>query len=238
MRLFTLLVCCVFLAGYPLPELPAQSTALNNPDNCALGRQAAREDLRAGQLGYYFMGHPSPRSGHYARLFREKYGVATKGGGCLISQEFECYNELMRAAICQKFGSDAFERIGQQLDSLYALDLGDREASFIGGDSALYHYLYCQMDQELLATELTRTPYVVVLVTIGSDGSLAESQVVREGNGAENDLRYSQAAQRVLSTMPKWQPKIINGQALSSQWNIPIFFRQSAYNRHCLCTDG
>ena len=218
-----------------LAFLKAQTS---NHSNCAEGRREAIEDLRAGKLGYYFMGRPSLRSQHYIRLFQDNYGVEVKGGGCIIDQSIDCYNELMRTAICDQFGSNAFERIGQQLDSLYEIGLGDREAYYVGGDSALYHYLYCNIDQDLLFADEGSPSIVVATITIGTNGTVNSVELIYKRGSAEDDPRYGQTALKILSNMPAWEAGFINGKHVESQWNIPIYFRLSAYNRYCLCIGG
>ena len=110
--------------------------------------------------------------------------------------------------------------------------------AYVGGDSALYHYLYCNIDQDLLFTDQGSPPIVVATITIGTDGTVSSVELIYKRGPAEDDPHYGQTALKILSNMPAWKAGFINGKHVESQWNIPIYFRRSAYNRHCLCIGG
>lgn len=46
----------------------------------------------------------------YVQYVLDKYQVILGDGGCLISDQTECYTEVMRNAVSEKFGKDFFEK--------------------------------------------------------------------------------------------------------------------------------
>lgn len=55
-----------------------------------------------------------------ANYRKEKYGIITKMGGCVITPYTKCYSEKMHELILEKFGKDIFERSRKEANKLYS----------------------------------------------------------------------------------------------------------------------
>ena len=95
----------------------------------------------------------------------------------------------------------------------------EEDPEFPGGLEALSKYLAENIKYPQLARENNITGKVYVSFVVEKNGSVANVKVVRDiggGCGAE--------AVRVVKTMPKWKPGKQRGQAVRTQFNLPVGF--------------
>lgn len=80
------------------------------------GRADAKRDLASGILRLHAYGLPAWSAEEYDRIFLEEYGVEHEWvAGCVVTtrlvEHARGYNEVMSAAIEQRFGADIFDRV-------------------------------------------------------------------------------------------------------------------------------
>lgn len=99
------------MLGYP--NDPAKAVELGQAD--------ARRDLSNGVMMVKGAGLPGPSWGEYAQLLKERCNVELTSGGCIVSEGFLAYlrgyNEVSRAAIQQKFGTDILAELNKEADA-------------------------------------------------------------------------------------------------------------------------
>ena len=97
----------------------------------------------------------------------------------------------------------------------------EQKPEFPGGEEALMKFLsenICYPEEALKAGIQGR---VVVSFIIEPDGSISNVQVVQGVNDSLNA-----EAVRVVSSMPKWTPGMMDGKAVRVKYNLPITFRK------------
>ena len=95
----------------------------------------------------------------------------------------------------------------------------EEDPEFPGGLEALGKYLSENIKYPQLAKENNITGRVYVTFVVEKNGTVANVKVLRDiggGCGAE--------AVRVVKTMPKWKPGKQRGQAVRTQFNLPVGF--------------
>lgn len=202
-------------------------------DECTEGKKDADSDFNSDDLGFYFYGLPNPRFNNWIRLMREEYKLKIKGGGDIIEERGDCYNQLMREKIKEKFGEDAFRRIDKKLDDLYEEGLGDREPEFVGGESELAKYIYCNIEDDLL-TESDNIPVVVMELLIGKNGKVQNKGVVFINSSAKKNDKYENEAIRLIEQMPNWISAIENKREIDFvRYRMPIRFEKEMKRKSC-----
>lgn len=99
-------------------------------------------------------------------------------------------------------------------------DVVEQMPSFPGGNSALMQYLANNIKYPVVAQENGVQGRVVVSFVVERDGSITDVNVVR---GVDPSL--DREAQRVVRSMPRWNPGKQNGQAVRVKYNVPVSFR-------------
>jgi hypothetical protein len=199
---------------------------------CRRGIEDAVKDYQAGELGLYFYGLPHPEFNTWIRLMQEEYDLKVKGGGDISEPEGKCYNKLMYELIELKFGKNAFERIDTKLDSLYKLDLGDRDVRFKGGEEGLIQYIYCNISDTLLKEDSV-APLVVVSLFIDEQGKIEESEILFRKNIEQNEALYDEAVKQLVENMPNWLPSVQNKVAVKQKFTVPIRFSRKIKKSNC-----
>jgi periplasmic protein TonB len=101
-----------------------------------------------------------------------------------------------------------------------AASIVDSPPQYVGGDVALYTFVYQRLkfpsDAEM--TECT----VYVGFTVNEDGSLKNIAVKKGFNRG-----YNEEAVRVVAAMPRWRAGRHQGKATKVAWVIPIRFKLS-----------
>lgn len=97
----------------------------------------------------------------------------------------------------------------------------DEQASFPGGLEAMKAYFAKNLNYPESAKEAAISGKVFVRFVVSEKGDISDVKVMRGVSGCkECDLE----AIRVMKGMPKWIPAKINGQAVKSQFNLPVNF--------------
>ena len=95
----------------------------------------------------------------------------------------------------------------------------EEEASFPGGDEALYSYLSKNIHYPELARENNISGTVIIKFVVEKDGSITRASIIREIGGG-----CGKEALRVVKGMPKWKPGKQSGHAVRSEINLPVQF--------------
>lgn len=205
----------------------------NIENDCERGKQDAEKDYRNNDLGFYFYGLPNPKFNTWVRLMIQEYNIKVKGGGDLIDKEGNCYNQVIRERIKEKFGKNAFERIDIKLDSLYNLGLGDKEPEFVGGEYELSKYIYCNIEDELLSDN-ENIPIVTVQILIKKSGEVQNKGIVFHNKFAEKSVKFRQKAIQIIEQMPNWIPAIENERKVDfGIYYISIKFEKKRKKENC-----
>lgn len=102
-------------------------------------------------------------------------------------------------------------------DSVF--NMVDEFPEFIGGDEARIKYINENINypEDALESGIQGTVYITFVVE--KDGSITNVRVLR-GIGGGCDAE----AMRVIKSMPKWKPGKQDGEAVRTQFNMPIKF--------------
>ena len=99
-------------------------------------------------------------------------------------------------------------------------DVTDKMPSFPGGMGALMQYLKGNIDYPIEAFKKNIGGRVVVAFIIEKDGSLSDVRIAK----SVHPLLDAEAI-RVVSSMPKWNPGLENGNPVRVKYTIPVTFR-------------
>lgn len=92
--------------------------------------------------------------------------------------------------------------------------------SFPGGQGALMKYLSENIKYPVVAQENGVQGRVIVGFVVERDGSISDVTVMRSV-----DPSLDREAQRVVKSMPKWNPGKQNGSAVRVKYTVPVVFR-------------
>ncbi len=114
--------------------------------------------------------------------------------------------------------SDEMKKETEKADeTVYAIV--EEDASFPGGEDALYAYLGKSIQYPELARESGITGTVVVKFVVEKDGSITRAAILREiGGGCGKEVL------RVVYNMPKWKPGKKEGHVVRSEFTLPVNF--------------
>ena len=93
------------------------------------------------------------------------------------------------------------------------------EAQFPGGNTELMKYLRNNIQYPEESLQNNEYGRVFVSFQVAEDGSIQGVKVVRSAAP-----RLDAEAVRVVSEMPKWSPKMVDGKAVRSNCSLPIVF--------------
>ena len=96
----------------------------------------------------------------------------------------------------------------------------DKQPQFPGGDAALFKYLSANVKYPAVAEENGVQGRVLVEFIVERDGSISEVKVAK---GVDPSL--DREAVRVVSSMPRWSPGMLNGEAVRVKYTTPVTFR-------------
>jgi len=108
----------------------------------------------------------------------------------------------------------------EEVSTSKVFDVVEQMPSFPGGNAALMAYLANNIKYPVVAQENGVQGRVVVSFVVERDGSITDVNVVR---GVDPSL--DREAQRVVRSMPRWNPGKQNGQAVRVKYNVPVSFR-------------
>jgi len=208
---------------------------INIDNECEKGKRAAEKDSENDDLGLYLENvRPGLRFNTWRRLIQEEYHLKIKGD--LSYKAGKCYQQIMNSKIKEKFGEDVFERITHQLDSLYAIGLGDRNPEFKGGEKELLKYIYCNISDDLLSENSEEIPIIIFQISIDKEGKVINQGIKHKNKFAKKaNEHYEKKANEIINNMPDWIPAIENKQAIFFKaFNLPIKFGQAMKNSNCV----
>ena len=96
----------------------------------------------------------------------------------------------------------------------------EKQASFPGGNEACYAWLAKQIRYPAIAQEQGIQGRVFVQFVVNTDGTLDDVVVLRSP-----DPSLAKEAERVVKSMPRWNPATQNNKPVRSRLNLPIMFR-------------
>ena len=96
----------------------------------------------------------------------------------------------------------------------------DQKPTFPGGAEALNAYLHDEVIYPSVAKKYKIQGRPVISFVIEKNGSITSAKVVRSVDPA-----LDKEALRVVNKMPKWNPGILNGKPVRTQFTIPITFK-------------
>jgi len=104
-------------------------------------------------------------------------------------------------------------------------DVVSEEASYPGGEKAMFNFIAenIQYPDNVLKNELSGIS--IIACNIDSEGNLSDIKVARGF-----DLSCDNEALRLVKSMPKWHPKISNGNPIETSLYIPVLFKQEDAN--------
>ena len=103
-------------------------------------------------------------------------------------------------------------------DSIY--EIVDEFAQYPGGEEEGYKWLSGQIQYPAECVEQRVQGRVLVSLVIGKDGSIEEVKAIRSPHPA-----LSEEAERVVKSMPKWEPAKREGKIVRSRFVMPIMFK-------------
>ncbi len=95
----------------------------------------------------------------------------------------------------------------------------EKAPEFPGGQEGLYKYLAENIEYPDMARELGVMGTVYVQFVVEKDGSVSNISIAR---GVHKTL--DKEAMRVIRMMPKWKPGVQRGEAVRTQFTLPIKF--------------
>lgn len=105
-------------------------------------------------------------------------------------------------------------------DSETALKVANKMPAFPGGQAALMQYLAKSIKYPTIAQKNKEQGKVIIEMVIGKDGSMSNIKVIKSISPT-----LDAEAIRVISNMPKWEPGMDKGKAISVEYTIPVTFR-------------
>ena len=137
---FNLILLGLFFLGSVSFSLAQNASAHN--ESYEKGKIEAAENLKNGKFVFKAWGLSSSKlyswesaEEIYNRTLKEKYEITFEWvGGCMVDEEtaeyVEGYNEVLKAGVEAKYGTDILERIRKQADEEYEIKYGEREREF------------------------------------------------------------------------------------------------------------
>jgi len=98
-------------------------------------------------------------------------------------------------------------------------DVVEKMPEFPGGSYALFEYLSKNIRYPKAARDAKQQGRVIVTFVVMKDGSIGKTKVVKSVSPA-----LDEEALRCVSSMPKWNPGMQNGQAVNVKYTVPISF--------------
>jgi len=97
---------------------------------------------------------------------------------------------------------------------------------FPGGEQAMVDFIYDNLNYPTVAQKNGIEGLVVVSFIVNKDGSLSDIEVRRDIGGG-----CGQEAERVIRSMPSWEPGKQRGKPVKVSYNMPVHFDLDAKKR-------
>lgn len=130
---------------------------------------------------------------------------------------------LMVACIAISLGTTSTAQVAWDVKHLPASDMYEVTGlpNFPGGTSALMHYITENLEYPDDAKNRHLEGDVVVEFTIGKDGCITDSRILRGiGYGCDAEVL------RLVDEMPCWSPAAIDGKSVACKYVLPVRFTQ------------
>lgn len=98
----------------------------------------------------------------------------------------------------------------------------EQRAEFPGGIQAMTNFIIKNLKPPKQLYRSNNSYKVTLKFTVFEDGTLHDITYVQRAEGCPD---CDEEATRIIATMPKWTPAIINGKFVKCYFNIPILFR-------------
>jgi protein TonB len=108
----------------------------------------------------------------------------------------------------------------EEEDSQHIFQVVEKMPEFPGGQTAMLSFIQKALKYPVVAAENGIQGRVTCSFVVNKDGTIVDIEVVRG-----IDASLDKEAQRVISTMPKWQPGEQRGKPVRVKYTIPINFR-------------
>lgn len=99
-------------------------------------------------------------------------------------------------------------------------DVVEEMPQFPGGPSALFEYLFNNLQYPVVAEENGVQGRVIVTFIVEKDGSISNAKVVKAV-----DPSLDKEAIRLVESMPNWIPGKQNGEPVRVKYTVPVTFR-------------
>lgn len=120
----------------------------------------------------------------------------------------------------ESYGSTTeYEEIRGRIDDNQIYDILDQMPSFPGGKNALMRYLASNVKYPEIAEENGIQGRVIVQFVVEKDGRITDVKTMKSV-----DPSLDREAERVVRSMPKWQPGRKQGQVVRVKYFVPVVF--------------
>lgn len=96
----------------------------------------------------------------------------------------------------------------------------NRDAEFPGGQAAMDMFITQNMRYPKESVDNNEQGTIAVMFTVEADGTLTNIKA-----GTNTTPRLAEEAIRIFTIMPKWEPAIMNGNAIKQELYSPIIFQ-------------
>ena len=97
----------------------------------------------------------------------------------------------------------------------------DKQPEFPGGTQMMYQYIAQNVVYPEEAAQQGAQGKAIVQVVVNKDGSLSNIEVIR----SSGDMALDAEAKRVVGSMPKWTPGVLQDEIVRCKYTIPVNFR-------------
>ena len=98
----------------------------------------------------------------------------------------------------------------------------DKEPEFPGGERAMFQFISHKLVYPADAQDNRIQGRVILKFIVEKDGSITHIEAVI--NKQEEKI-LAKEAYRVLKSMPKWKPGLLNGVPVRTKYSLPVVFR-------------
>ena len=111
----------------------------------------------------------------------------------------------------------------QTTDTSKIYDIVEQDAEFPGGDDSLRSYIIdnIRMDSIIEFSDKEMYNRVIVRFVVNKEGIVEQVEIDRAGDYCPP---CNKEALRLVKSMPKWSPGMVNGQPVAMYFRLPIIF--------------
>lgn len=111
----------------------------------------------------------------------------------------------------------------QTIDTSKIYDIVEQDAEFPGGDDSLRSYIIDNIMMNSIIEFSDKEMYnrVIVRFVVNKEGIVEQVEIDRAGDYCPP---CNKEALRLVKSMPKWSPGMVNGQPVAMYFRLPIIF--------------